>query len=308
MQTWRTLGNFFVPDGKLMWMRTHAAVPFAEVLDEGLYKIYFSARDEDNRSLTGWIVVDLDNPTRILSVSQEPILSLPKPGFFDEDGIMGCQILEIQGRRHFYYIGWNRAVTVPFRNAIGLAVAASADDPFVRVSDGPIVDRSIHDNCFVASLCVLPDAGLHRMYYLSCSEWTIADGKPRHRYHIKYAESRDGIQWNRDGTVAIDFKYPNEYAISVPRVVRTPNGYRMWYSYRGGPWSEAYRIGYAESEDGKIWERQDDIVNLPRSGTGWDSDMQCYPFVFNHRGSQHMLYNGNGFGRTGIGLAVLDEC
>jgi hypothetical protein len=32
-----------------------------------------------------------------------------------------------------------------------------------------------------------------------------------------------------------------------------------------------------------------------------------YPFVYEHAGMKHMLYNGNGFGETGIGYAVLQE-
>ena len=35
--------------------------------------------------------------------------------------------------------------------------------------------------------------------------------------------------------------------------------------------------------------------------------MMEYPFVYEHRGVKHMLYNGNGFGETGIGYAVLEE-
>ena len=31
-----------------------------------------------------------------------------------------------------------------------------------------------------------------------------------------------------------------------------------------------------------------------------------YPFVFDHDGSRYMLYNGNGYGKTGFGLAVLE--
>jgi hypothetical protein len=30
-----------------------------------------------------------------------------------------------------------------------------------------------------------------------------------------------------------------------------------------------------------------------------------YACVFDHHGSRHMLYNGNGYGETGIGHAVL---
>jgi len=33
----------------------------------------------------------------------------------------------------------------------------------------------------------------------------------------------------------------------------------------------------------------------------------CYPYVFDHAGSRYMLYNGNGYGRTGFGIAILER-
>jgi len=76
----------------------------------------------------------------------------------------------------------------------------------------------------------------------------------------------------------------------------------MWYSYRGSK----YRIGYAESKDGISWIRKDSEVGIDVSSSGWDSDMIEYPHVFDHGGQLYMLYNGNGYGKTGIGLAVLE--
>jgi hypothetical protein len=35
--------------------------------------------------------------------------------------------------------------------------------------------------------------------------------------------------------------------------------------------------------------------------------MQTYPCVFDHNSQRYMLYNGDGFGRTGFGLAILDN-
>jgi hypothetical protein len=35
------------------------------------------------------------------------------------------------------------------------------------------------------------------------------------------------------------------------------------------------------------------------------SEMIQYPFVFDHDGERYMLYNGNGYGRTRVGLAVM---
>jgi hypothetical protein len=35
--------------------------------------------------------------------------------------------------------------------------------------------------------------------------------------------------------------------------------------------------------------------------------MLCYPAVFDCMGQRYLFYNGNGYGRTGFGLAVLEE-
>lgn len=76
----------------------------------------------------------------------------------------------------------------------------------------------------------------------------------------------------------------------------------MWFSCRG----EQYRIGYAESEDGIRWNREDSAVQLSPVREAWDSAAVAYPHVFEHRGSLFMLYNGNDYGRTGFGLAMLE--
>ena len=34
------------------------------------------------------------------------------------------------------------------------------------------------------------------MWYVSGTGWEMKEGQPRHRYHIKYAESSDGIPIN----------------------------------------------------------------------------------------------------------------
>jgi len=114
------------------------------------------------------------------------------------------------------------------------------------------------------------------------------------------AESRDGVRWERANRVCIDYGSPGEYAIARPWVIRDADRYRMWYSYR----DEAYRIGYAESHDGLTWERLDDRAGIDVSVTGWDSDMIEYPAVIRAAGREWMFYNGNGYGRTGIGCAV----
>ena len=200
-----------------------------------------------------------------------------------------------------YYIGWNISVTVPFRNAIGLAISQDEGSTFVKYSNGPILDRDPCDPYFLGSACVLVENGRWRMWYLSCIGWELNNGKPKHFYNIKHAESEDGIFWKRTGIVCIDFESKDEHAISRPCVLKEDGVYKMWYSYRG----KSYRIGYAESKDGLSWVRKDGEAGIDVSDSGWDSEMIEYPFVFDHKGDRYLLYDGNGYGETGFGLAVL---
>ena len=300
-QRWRKLGLVYCPSGEQEWLRSHASVPIAEHIEGDTFRIYFSSRNQRNESHTAYVVVDLKDPRRILDLSLSPTLSPGELGGFDDSGAMATWLATHNGRKYLYYIGWNLGVTVPFRNSIGLAVSQD-DGSFKRYAQGPIVDRTSEEPHFVASCCVLPSVDRWRMWYLSCTGWMMRAGKPEHRYHIKYAESVDGIHWQRAGVVAIDYVDEHEYAISRPSVVRDNDLWRMWFSCRGS----AYRIGYAESHDGITWRRFDAKLGLGVSASGWDSDMVEYPFVFDHGGARYMLYNGNGYGRTGFGLAVLE--
>jgi hypothetical protein len=55
------------------------------------------------------------------------------------------------------------------------------------------------------------------------------------------------------------------------------------------------------------WSRMDQVNGLDVLHGGWDSTMACYPFVILIDGQIVMFYNGNGFGQTGFGYAVLDQ-
>jgi len=137
------------------------------------------------------------------------------------------------------------------------------------------------------------------MWYVSATCWVMKNDRPMHKYHIRYAESDDGLRWRREGVVCIDFKSDDEFAIARPCVIKDGDVYRMWYAYRGS----SYRIGYAESLDGISWRRLDNDARIDVSTDGWDSQMIEYPCVFDVGTRRVMLYNGNDYGRTGIGLA-----
>lgn len=299
---WRKLGRIYAPVEVGAWAVSHASVPFALRLDIHRWRVYFSSRDRENRSHITFFEFDPRRPNRLLHIGKRPVLSPGGLGTFDDHGAMGSWLVQDGDRLRLYYQGWNLGVTVPFRNAIGLAESRDGGESFTRVSVGPVLDRNVHDPFFTAAPCVLVENGKWRLWYASCISWESRPEGPLHRYLTKYAESDDGTEWRRRGLVCIDFKVSDEIALTRPCVLRRDGRYQMWYSRRGA----SYRIGYAESEDGLSWRRLDEEVGIDVSVSGWDSEMISYAFVFDAEGQRYMLYNGNGYGATGIGLAVLE--
>ena len=294
---WIKHGLLFAPDGSSDWLHSHAALPVVDRMGD-VYRVYFSSRDKRGRAQVGFFETDASFK-KVLRVSEHPVIGLGPLGAFDDSGVTTSWIVNHENKKYHYYSGWSLGVSVPFYFFIGLAISEDGGETYERVSPSPVLERNEVDPYLTASPCVLVEDGKWRMWYVSATSWELKDDAPRHRYHIKYAESRDGINWQRDGLVCIDYKDEDEYAISRPCVVRDGDLYRMWFASRGG----SYRIGYAESTDGLSWTRKDGESGIDVSDSGWDSEMVAYPYVFEREGDYYMLYNGNGYGKSGIGVA-----
>lgn len=293
---WRRLGRIYVPQGEAPWLVSHASVPFAEALPGGLHRLWFSPRDAQNRSHVAWIVADLSRPDVVLDRAPAPVLGCGPPGAFDDRGSM---MSWLAGDR-LYYIGWNTRGTVPYHVSIGLAEMAG-EGQWRRIP-GPVLDRSTTDPWFCSNPCVLPDGEGLRMWYLSGLGWSQTDGVWSPSYRICTAGSADGVTWGGRGEVAVDLQ-GDEYALARPSVLRQGGEWLMWFCARTR--TRPYRLCAARSPDGRSWRRAPELTaGLDPADEGWDSEMVAYPHVFDHAGQRWMLYCGNGFGRSGFGLAI----
>lgn len=310
---WEKRGLIFRADGRHDWMAHHACVPVPDRISDDVLRIYFGPRDAQGRTVTAFIEVEADDPSHVLYVHDRPVLGLGTLGAFDDSGAMPSSIVNHDGRKYLYYIGWNRGTTVPYRNAIGLAVSTDGGLSFQRMFEGPVVDRTRTEPFFCASPFVFYDADDRKwkLWYASSTGWALVHRHPEPLYQVKYAESVNGFEWVRDDAVCLPYTFAGE-ANARPWVLKERGLYRMWYCFRGSvdyrtdP-SQSYRLGYAESLDGRAWTRKDHEVGIERADRGWDSVMMAYPAVYEHRGRKYLLYNGNGFGETGFGYAVLVE-
>lgn len=298
---WIKKGLIFKIKKQKEWMRTHAALPFADKIQDDRYKIYFSTRDSKNRASTGFVEIDFDLG-KILSISKKPILNHGKVGTFDENGVMSSCLVNHGNKNFLYYTGWSSSKSTPFNWSIGLAISENNGRTFEKISDGPIISKNRYDPYFVGSPTVLLDQNKWKMWYVSTKGWKKSKSGLIAPYFLKYAESKNGIDWKLNEKVTIDIS-KKEVGLGRASIIKENGIYKMWYSYS----TKKYRIGYAESKNGKVWKRMDQKAGITVSKSGWDSNTIEYPFVFNYKDSKLMLYNGNNYGMTGFGYAVIKK-
>lgn len=304
---WRKHGLVFCPDGETGWMASHAQVPTVLTLVDR-FRVFVACRPTVGLSLTGWVDLDRRDPMRVLAVSPAPILEPGPRGSFDEHGIMPSGIVEADGQVRLYYSGWCRlAGGAPYHNTTGLAVSEDGGLTFHRACPGPVLDRTPQEPFSATSPWVLRQDATWHAFYSSGLDWIEVEGKPEHVYDIRHATSEDGVDWRRGGPPAIAQRHCQE-ALTRPTILQEPNGdWSMWFCYRGSYGfrddGDAYRVGFARSADLATWERDDAAAGIGVTEGGFDSRMVAYPCAVEADGRRLMFYNGDGFGRTGFGLA-----
>jgi len=301
---WRKRGLIYRPDGRSGWARTHAMVPTPVLLD-GVIRIYLGFLDDKKVGRIGFVDVGADDPSLILKVSEKPALDIGVPGAFDDNGVLPSCILKFNGKKYLYYWAFQLGVKVRYYLFSGLAISDDEGKTFRRYSQVPILERNDKDLFLRSAPYVMLDECVWKMWYAGGSEWVEVSGKFVPVYRVKYLESQDGIRWSGEGKVCIDFRNEDEHGFGRPYVIKENGLYKMFYSVRTR--SKGYRLGYAESDDGINWTRKDKEAGIDVSEEGWDSEMICYSSILKVGDETYMFYNGNNFGETGFGYAILDK-
>lgn len=302
---WRKLGQLYLPksNGQHPKLLSHAANPLPVHMEGDVYRVFFSGRDEQNRSSVGAVDVDIVKRT-VLAEHPKPFFEHGPTGSFFSDGVSIGNCYEANGVRYMLFMGWQNPSGGHWRGDIGRLIVTPQLSLELE-SDSPFLASDPNDPLSLSYPWVMPrtSGGFH-MWYGSTLAWDAGNGEMLHV--IQHAFSNDGDNWERTG-LAVPFELGRAQAFSRPTVARSDVGALvMWFSFRSGA-GETYRIGSARSEDGENWTLDLDSAGIDVSSGGWDSEMIEYPFVFEHKGEHYMLYNGNGYGKTGFGLAVQDE-
>lgn len=302
---WKKLGQIYAPNinGQHPKLVSHAANPLPVHMAGDVYRIFFSGRDDQNRSSVG--AVDFDIVQRkVINKHYAPFFEHGPVGSFYSDGIsVGC-CYEVNDVRYMLFMGWQNPPGEHWRGDIGRLIVTPDLSLHVENEEPFMGGCSIDPISLSYPWVQLRPSGGYDMWYGSTLQWDAGNSEMLHV--IQHAMSDDGNNWFRTG-LAVPYELGVAQAFSRPTILLNDSGdFEMWFSFRSGA-GEKYRIGYAKSADGKNWVLDLKEAGIDVSPSGWDSEMLAYPFVFKHNGAIYMLYNGNGYGKTGFGLAILDD-
>ncbi len=307
---WKNRRRIFAPPTDHPEMSGWTSYPVPVLLEDRI-RVFFSPRNKDNQSCVAYVDLDRNKIDSVIDVSDHPVLGRGALGTFDDCGVQPIQALHVGNELWLYYLGWNPAINRLSRNSTGLAISNDDGQTFRRAFGGPVLDRTKTEPYFSFTPWIIRTGDLWRIWYATGTGWHMVNDKPEGSFELRDGVSDDGINWRRPNKRILTPTRDDE-VMCKPNVVARNGYYHMWFSYRsyldfrGGAGS--YQIGYAFSEDGDNWKRDDASGGLDKGeGGDWDSDMTCFSSTLEVGDDLLIFFNGNGFGQTGFGIAEWED-
>ena len=280
------------------------------------YRLYYSGGDLDGIQRICLASAPLEAPHHF--TRHGVILDIGETGAFDSRWCVLPCVHRFDARWHLYYSG-HEGSDLGLQSFTGIGLAVSNDGRhFERYSPEPVItgdqtkefpgNRGIAGGGTILEDTQSDGTIRYRMYYTLAVGQKSKDVRVDQEKHCAVCHSTDGIRWTDHRLILSPRRnVSNEnIAVAAPFVWRDGNLYRMLYCGIGTRWGY-YSISEAVSTDGYEWHRGKGDENLslaPDPMSSWESQMVEYPSVIREGDRLRMFYCGNGYGSTGIGMAV----
>jgi len=204
-------------------------------------------------------------------------VDLGSGGDYDSVGVWHPFVINDGGTYKMWYTGWN--------GSNSRILYATSIDGIAWTKESMVLDignPGALDDFGVVIPQVIKDGLEYKMWY------TGEDGSTE---RILYANSSDGVNWNKQGLV-LDTGAPGQLDdtdVRTYHVLKEYGEYKMWY---GGFDGSTYRMLYANSSDGISWNKQGLAVNVGSPGALDDTHVGGGSIV-NDNGLYRMLYIGH---------------
>ncbi|SFF18526.1 hypothetical protein [Methylobacterium sp. 13MFTsu3.1M2] len=301
---WTDLGLRFAAPGSGL-LRTHAMLPTPIVLADRV-RVYFSSCDADLRGRIFSVDLSLDHPHPVIHFDPAPVLDLGAAGCFDADGVNPCHLERVDDIWRLYYVGWQRlSEDVPYTLLAGLAVSEDRGKTFRRWKTEPVLPATPDEGYFRTAPFVRRVGEGFQILYIGGNRFVRSpSGKMLPRYAIRRSRSADGINWAAPAEdVLLPDEARGEIGFGRPRVETLPGQDPvLMVSVRT---EQSYRLMMCPWDEGLV-DPSRLVPVIDTAGQAWASEMTCFGATCQVGERTLLFYNGNGFGRTGFGLAYRD--
>lgn len=292
-----------LPENRPYEWVSHMMAPAPRIIDgEVIAELYVGGWNSEGVSSIFSIEIDLKNHS-YLRDSIQLRLSPGNPGTFDDNGVFPASIIETEFGWVLSYTGFQLGLQIPHFNFGGLASQENVSGLLNRISEAPILDRADEGLTVRAGLTSIRRKTESKAWlsaYAAGSSFELINGKKRPNYSI-FIQNNAPENLKKSGTLAVSY-LENEHGVGRPYLIEYRDKILLFYTRRMRSFS--YLPGIAIStDDGHTFGRMDHLLeNVSERILGFDDEMQYFPAPLIVDDRLYVFYNGNNFGRHGIGI------
>ena len=174
----------------------------------------------------------------------------------------------------------------------------SSSFKWIDFRNNPVLvsSNSSYDYIGVSQPVVLFENNEYKMWYTGDQGTAV--------HHVLYAESDDGINWERPISEPVLFPGDpdswDSYSVHPHSIIKENGEYKLFYSGWADPYG-MWHIGFATSSDGIHWNKYPQPIILGRSG--WEFQIASVS-VIEYDEVYYLYYTGRNYPEYKIGLAT----
>jgi hypothetical protein len=277
----------------------YASNPAAMMICDSHVRMYFNSRDRQNRSK----IYSIDLYGGKLEPDYSSVSLQHSHGTGDSyfsHGLSVGQIFSMNDEKSLSVMGWKNYVDKHWEGRIGY-IPFDAQGNLTQLEPKPWMDLDSQDSISLSYPAIYEDHNSTVIWYGSTLTWDAGNGEMLHI--LKEARlSSDGRVMK--GDKKLPYVLGSAQAFSRPAVVQIDKNFLLAYSYRGN--KTKYRIGFMLLGNFNSASHLGGISPFLTSKDEWESEMVEYPSFLSFQEELFMLYNGNAFGKTGIGIVRIE--
>lgn len=292
----------------LDWCAHHTILPTPHKISENEIRIYFGGTDRNYYGYLGFVDIYISNSGNkfeIKNISSRPILENPQKLEFAKNGINPVSIFRHAEKLLLSVVGYHSTSDGKIKLMSGLIESSDGGNTFHVTQSSPLLTKENNSSLLQSALFI--ESNKEQGYFVSDIDWLKLDNKWFPKYGIAQVQFTKN-SWQVKESSFILKPEADEMGLARP-----------WQFYFNG--NKFLMFGVRKLINGKLiykdfglamyannqWQRLSNL-KFSSSGQEWDSEMTCYGAIVEINNTPYMLYNGNGNGIGGVGIAKLEIC